>query len=42
LLFDQIHFLLNLIVALFLLRYAQMALVRKDSTFGSALSYLLH
>lgn len=33
---------LNLIVALFLLRYAQMTLVRRDSTFGSALSYLIH
>lgn len=32
----------NLLLALFVLRWVQVQLVRKDSPFGEALSYLLH
>lgn len=39
---DWIHFTLNLILALFGLRMAQIHLINKDSDLGKALSFLLH
>lgn len=39
---DLLHNMLNLILSLFLLRYAQIKLIDKDSDMGKALSYLLH